>query len=441
MFPMSDSNTITRRRRFLGPILAIVAATCAFSSVAPVRAQGLEGFPKISATNDWPWWRGPQRNGVADNASPPVQFGPTQGVVWKTAVPGRGHSSPIIVGGLVLLTTADEAKKVHSVLAYERQTGKERWKVDVSRGGFPARNHPKNTEASPTLASDGELVFATFYHHEQAEVIALDLTGKIVWRQAAGPFHPKRYEYGYAPSPVLYKNLLIIATEHDGPSAITALDRKTGKPMWKTPRPNNISFSTPVVARVAGRDQLLISGADQIVSYDPASGKQLWKTDGTTAATCGTMVWDGDVVFASGGYPKAETLAVKADGSGRVLWKNNQKCYEQSLIVVDGYVYGLTDGGVYFCWRGSDGQEMWKQRLRGPVSASPVYAGGHIYWANELGTMYVIKPNPQRYEQVAENQIESESFASPAIAGSQIFLRVASGNGPSRQEALYCFGN
>ena len=110
------------------------------------------------------------------------------------------------------------------------------------------------------------------------------------------------------------------------------------------------------------------------------------------------MVWDGDIVFASGGFPKPETLAVKADGSGKVLWRNNQKCYEQSMLAYNGYLYGLTDGGVMFCWRGTDGQEMWKHRLTGPVSASPVLAGGNIYWANELGTLYVFIPTPERFE-------------------------------------------
>lgn len=124
---------------------------------------------------------------------------------------------------------------------------------------------------------------------------------------------------------------MIIASEFDGTSAITALDRETGKQLWKTPRRDNITFSTPVVAHVAGKDQLLISGAEKVASYDPANGKLLWDIAGTTHATCGTMVWDGDIVFASGGYPKAETIAVKADGSGKVLWKNNQKCYEESM--------------------------------------------------------------------------------------------------------------
>lgn len=411
------------------------------SATAAAQDRGIGDFPKLSAATDWPWWRGPSRNGIADSAPVPTKLSDTDNVLWKTPMPGRGHSSPIVVGNRVFLTTADERQKVQSVVAFDRGTGKQAWKVDVSRGGFPAKNHPKNTEASPTIASDGERLFATFFHHKSVEAIALGLDGKEQWKQKVSDFDPKMYEYGYAPSPLVYRNSVIVSAEYDGQSFITALNRTTGKPLWRAKRDPMITFSSPVVAHVAGRDQMLISGAEKVSSYDPATGKPLWSTPGTTFATCGTMVWDGDIVFASGGYPKAETIAVKADGSGTVLWKNNQKCYEQSMLAFEGYVYALTDNGILFCWRGMDGKEMWRQRLTGPVSASPVLAGGNIYWANELGTLYVFKPNPERYEPVVENQIGNDAFPSPAICGGQIFLRVAQREGNQRQELLYCFGN
>lgn len=395
----------------------------------------------VAAEGDWPWWRGPSRNGVATtSAAPLTTWNATTGIRWKTPVPGRGHSSPIVVGDRVYLATADEAAQVHSVLAFDRATGDQQWKVDVSRGGFPERNHPKNTEATSTLACDGKLLFATFFHDKSIEAIALDLQGKEAWRKTVGPFNPKKYEYGYAPSPLVYKDLVIIAIEGERGNFLYALHRSSGKEVWKTPRPDNISFSSPVVGTVAGRDQLLISGANEVTSYDPNTGKELWSAEGTADATCGTLIWEGDLVFASGGYPKSETLAVKADGSGEVVWRNRQKCYEQSMIVHAGYVYALTDNGVMHCWRATDGQEMWSQRLKGPVSASPVMAGGHIYWANELGTMYVFRPNPQRWDPVSENQLDSESFASPAVAGSHLFLRTAAQVGGKRQEFLYCIG-
>jgi outer membrane protein assembly factor BamB len=416
----------------------VLLCLLALSVALPIAAQG--EAPRV-AEGDWPWWRGPQRNGIADQTpGAPTTWSAASNVVWKVPVPGRGHASPIVVGERVLLATADEAQQIQSVVAFARATGKPLWKTDVSRGGFPARNHPKNTEASSTLASDGERVFATFFHHKNVEAIALDLNGKELWRATVGPFDPQRYEYGYGPSPLVFEGLVIVATEFDGESFLTALDRSTGQRKWRTPRPRNVSFSSPVVGRVAGRDQLLISGANEVSSYDPRTGKALWSVPGTTDATCGTLVWEGDIVFASGGYPKAETLAVRADGSGEVLWRNRQKCYEQSLLVYEGYVYALTDGGILYCWRARDGREMWSQRLRGPVSASPVLAGGNIYWANELGTMYVFRPNPERFELVAENQLDAESFASPAVAGNQIFLRTAATTGGKRQEFLYCIG-
>lgn len=395
----------------------------------------------FSADLDWPWWRGPSRNGIAaESAAPPTQWDATKNVKWKTPVPGRGHSSPIVVGKHVYLTTADTTKQIHSVLAFDRATGKPAWKTDVSQGGFPEKNHPKNTEATSTLACDGERLIGSFFHDKTIEAIAVDLKGNIAWRRTVGPFDPRTYEYGYAPSPLIYKDTVIIAVEGQRDNFLYALDRTSGKEVWKSPRPANISFSSPVVGHVAGRDQLLISGADQVTSFDPASGKQLWSVEGTAAATCGTLIWEGDLVFASGGYPKSETLAVRADGSGEVVWRNRQKCYEQSMMVTVGHVYALTDNGVLFCWRASDGKEMWSKRLKGPISASPVLAGGHIYWANELGTMFVFKPNPEKFELVSENQLDHEAFASPAVVGSQIFLRTAGTTGGKRQEYLYCIG-
>ncbi len=419
----------------------VVVSSLVAGATAIAQDRGIGDFPKLSAETDWPWWRGPSRNGIAVGSQlVPTKWSETESVIWKTPVPGRGHSSPIVIRDRVFLATADEKQQIQSVLAFDRKSGKSLWKVDVSKGGFPARNHPKNTEASPTLASDGERLFASFFHHETVQATSLNLDGKQVWQKTVGPFNPKRYEYGYAPSPTLYRDTVIISAEYDGESAITALDRKNGQQVWRTPRQSNITFSTPIVAHVAGRDQLLISGADQVASYDPASGKKLWSTQGTTAATCGTMVWDNDIVFASGGYPKAETLAVKADGSGTVLWRNNQKCYEQSMLAYAGFVYGLTDNGVLFCWKGSDGKEMWKQRLQGPVSSSPVMAGGNIYQANERGVCYVFKPNPEKFEPVAENQLGDEAFPSPAVVGNQIFIRTAKGSGGNRQEFLFCLG-
>ena len=428
------------RRGQLGAAILLVSLCSASSFNAAATLSGepeLRVSEKLVAT-DWPWWRGPTRDGQAGATPLPTQFSDSQNIEWKTPVPGRGHSSPIVVGEQIFLTTADEQSLVHSVMAFDLNSGQQLWQRAVSQGGFPEKNHPKNTEASPTLASDGERLFATFFHHQHIELVALDLTGQELWRVKAGEFNPKMFEYGYAPSPLLYGANVIVSAEYDGQSFIAAFDRTTGDERWRTARPRSISYSSPVAAHVAGRDQLFISGQVKVCSYDPSNGQLLWEADGTTNATCGTAIWDDQTVYASGGFPKAETLAVRGDGSDQVLWRNNQSCYEQSMILVDDCVYALNDRGVLYCWRSGDGKQMWRERLEGPVSASPIYAGGHLYWANEAGTVYVIKPSAEKLQLVATNRLGSEAFASPAVSGRRLLLRVASGKGAQRQEMLYC---
>lgn len=427
------------RSRLVCAVLGL--SVCLTSVMGFADEKGIGDFPALSATNDWPWWRGPSRNGIAGDTPVPTRIGDNDNLVWKVPVPGRGHSSPIVAGDRIFLTTADTNDQIHSILAFDRKTGESLWAREVNRGGFPEKNHPNNTEASPTIACDGERVVATFYHHDKIFAVCLDLDGKPVWQKEVCRFRPRNYEYGYAPSPILHQKTVIISAEDAAESTLTALDRVTGERAWQITRSKNTSYSSPVIAHLAGKDQLLISGANKVWSYNPTNGKSLWSANGTTAATCGTMVWDKDTVFASGGYPGSETVAMKSDGSGKVLWRNKQKCYEQSMMATGGYLYALTDQGVAYCWRATDGKEMWKERLKGPVSASPVLTNGNIYWANELGTMYVFRATPDKFDLIAENQIGSDSFPSPAICGGQIFLRVGVGPRPERQEWLYCFAN
>jgi outer membrane protein assembly factor BamB len=406
----------------------------------------LPGFPKLSAEMDWPWWRGPSRDGhaPADAPAPPLKWGEAENVLWKAPVPGRGHASPVVVGGRVFLATADDAAQTQSVIAFDRRDGKMAWRTDVNRGGLRPKLNAKNTHATGTVACDGDRVFVLFFLKNSAQLSALGVAdGKQLWQVDLGAVEDKQYGHGLASSPVLYAGTVIVAAESDaGNSFLVAVDRATGKEVWRTPRPANTSYSTPSIGRVAGRDQLLISGADQVSGYDPATGKQLWSAPGTTKVTVGTLVWDGDVVIASGGFPQPGTLAVRpaADGSAKVLWKNSQKSYEPSLLAHAGHVYALTDNAMAFCWRIEDGKEMWKRRLEGTVSASGVVAGGHVYWPNGRGTTYVFKPTPEKFELVAENVLGEESLASPAVAGGQIFLRVASRDAGARHETLYCIG-
>lgn len=414
---------------FAKPIVRGIALTCLLGVVGNTQAA------------DWSWWRGPNHNGVADGSQqPPVEWSETRNVLWKTPVPGRGHSSPTVHRDRIYLSTADEQQEVQGLIAFDRETGEQAWITKLSSGGFP-KTHAKNTHATSTVACDGERLFVAFHHHRKVTLHAVDLDGKEVWSKEVGPYNPLKYEYGYAPSPVLYGETVIVAADVDQGGYLVAYDRATGNEVWRQQRFSQYSFSSPVIANAAGRDQLLLSGCEVVAAYDPASGSPLWSVKGTTNATCGTMVWDGDVVFASGGYPDAETLAVKADGSGEVLWRNREKCYEQSMLAHDGYLYAFTDKGIAFCWRGADGEEMWKERLGGPVSSSPVLVGENIYATNEKGTTFVFKANPQKFERVATNRLGDEGFATMAIVDGRIYYRTASSAGRQRQEFLYCLGS
>jgi outer membrane protein assembly factor BamB len=392
--------------------------------------------------DDWRTWRGPNLNGIAAaGQTPATEWSETKNIVWTTPVPGRGHSSPAIVGDRVFLTSADERSQSQAVVSFDRKTGKQLWLTPINQGAFPAQIHNKNTHASPTVVSDGDRLYASFCNHDVVQLVCLSLDGKLLWTKPAGAYRPNQYKYGYAPSPALYRDTVIVASESDTGSFLAAFRTSDGSEVWRTPRPNRISYSSPVVGHVAGRDQLLISGCELVSSYDPATGKPFWSAPGTASATCGTMIWEGDLVLASGGYPKKETICIKADGSGTVLWRNQEKCYEQSMLVHDGYVYAINDGGIALCWKADTGREMWKSRLPGgPVSASPVLANGNVYISNERGTTFVFKATPERFVAVAQNQLGDEAFASPAVVDSRIYQRVASSTRGGRQEFLYCIG-
>jgi hypothetical protein len=408
--------------------LLIVATTLSLLSFSGIHAA------------DWSQWRGPNHNNVAEvGQSVPSVWSETKNVVWKTDVPGRGHSSPIVIGDLIVLTSADVQGQRQGVFAFDRANGNEKWGTVVSQGGFP-KIHNKNTHASATACSDGRQIYATFNHHNKIEAVALNMQGKVVWRKDVGNFVPRQYQYGYAAAPTLYNGLLIISGDSDTVAWVAALETATGRVAWQQNRPQKLNWSSPIVGNVAGKDQLFISGCEMIASYDPKSGRPLWSQKCLTMATCGTVVWDDDTVYASGGYPKKQTVAVKADGSGTILWSNGVKCYEQSMLIHDGHIYAVDDGGIAYCWHAKSGREMWKSRLQGPVSASPVLVGDTIYASNERGTTFVYKADPKSFQPVGRNQLGDSSFASPTVVDNRIYLRVSAGDGGGRKETLYAIG-
>ena len=216
-------------------ILAGLAATTAFGE-----------SPKIDAQRDWPWWRGPTSDSKVPRAPKPVtEFSDERNVLWKTSVPGRGHASPTVVGPRVFLATGDQDKGTQSVIAFDRETGKQLWMHDVNTGGLPDKIHPKNTHASSTIACDGERVFAVFYNNSSVHVAAITVDGNPVWDEHLGPFQPKKYEFGYGASPLIYEDTVIVVGDQVEKGFLAALDRKTGKIAWRTSQRYQLCLSRP----------------------------------------------------------------------------------------------------------------------------------------------------------------------------------------------------
>lgn len=418
--------------------VAVGASTCIAAS--SIHGPSLAATTISSTRGTWLTWRGPNGNSIAEPGNAIPHELTVDNIRWSTPVPGRGHSSPIVTDSHIYLTTADKDAGYQGVLAVARDSGKILWTQVVHRGGIPAENHPKNTEASSSVAFDGTNLYAVFFNASALHLTSLTPAGKVRWQQNLGHYDPQRYKYGYAASPCIYQDKIIVVADYDGRPFLTARDLKTGKSVWRVERPVTISFSSPIVARTSGRDQLLLSGAERVMSYNPENGKLLWEASATTAATCGTMVWDEERVYASGGYPKSETVCVRSDGSAEVVWSNNQKCYEQSMLIVDGYLYAVTDAGVAHCWRATDGETMWRQRLGGDYSSSPVLVGNSIYVFNEQGEGFVFAADSSRYQELGRSKLADDVFPTPSVCGNTMYHRYAKRDGMGRQEYLAAIG-
>lgn len=395
--------------------------------------------------DDWAQWRGPTGDNHAPaNATAPVKWHKDTNVKWVVSVPGRGHSSPTVLGDRIYLTTADKEKETQSLLIYDRHSGKLIKETIIHSGGMTTKAHKNNTQASSTVASDGKRVFVLFPNKKAAWVTALDLDGKKIWQERALGFAPQQFKFGFGSSPVVIDNLVVVASEYDGEeSGFIALDTATGKQKWKTARPKSLSYSTPAVASGNGKRFLITSGNNHIAAYNPRNGKELWAVEATTFATCGTMVWDEELglAFASGGFPGTFTLAIQTDGEHEIVWHNNRlKCYEQSLLLVDGYIYAVTDRGLVHCLRATDGKTLWKERLGGSFSSSPLLIDGKIYVTNEAGKTFVFVASHEEFESLGENQLGTECFATPTPIGNRLYHRFAEGSGPDRQEYLAAIG-
>jgi outer membrane protein assembly factor BamB len=386
---------------------------------------------------DWPWWRGPHRNGVAADQDPPLHWDADQHLLWRRPLPGRGHGSAAVIGSRVLLATADPATGQQALLCLDRETGAERWRTVVHEGPFSEEGNEKASFASSTPATDGQRVFINFLHDGAVYTTAVDLEGKPVWQTKITDYV---LHQGYGSSPAIYGDLVIVSADNKGGGAVAGLDRATGEVVWKRQRPAKPNYASPIILTIDGRDQLLLTGCDLVTSLHPLTGEVDWEVAGATTECVTSTVTDGQRIFTSGGYPKNHLAAVMADGSGKLAWENTVRAYVPSLLEKEGYLYAVLDAGIASCWRCDTGETVWKARLGGTFSSSPVLVGQRIYATNEEGTTFIFAADPEGFELLAENPLGDSVFATPTICGDRIYLRGAERIDGQRQEFLYCVG-
>jgi outer membrane protein assembly factor BamB len=407
---------------------------------------------------NWPQWRGPDGSGISAERNLPEEWGETQNVRWKTPLPGKGHSSPIVWGKRVFLTTAVEGpvvpgakavthkiegqdwkhpdsvgadhKHAFKVIALDRDTGRVLWEQTAWEGTPYDDRHRKSSYASSTPATDGERVYAFF----GAEgLYAYDFSGKLVWKADIGKLGT--VGMGTGTSPVIYQNLVIVqADEEEGQnSSIVALDKKTGKQVWRTPRKVQVSWATPLLVNTGKRTELIASGTESVISYDPATGKELWRAKGVESNAIPSPVATAghDMVVVSAGFPAKVAYAIRLGASGElkdadIAWKYAKgTAYVPSPILYGDYVYLLTDKGVMTCLDARTGEVKYEGG-RVPVPAtftsSPVAFDGKILLTSEDGDTFVIKAGP-KHEVLRTNSLGEPVYASPAVAGGKIFIR------------------
>ena len=406
---------------------------------------------------NWPQWRGPDGNGVTTAPNMVIEWGPDKNIKWKTPVPGRGHSSPIVWDNYIFLTTAIEGeaipnakgpmrvedygpsgvhpdgigvdhKQTLKVLAYNANTGKLLWERTAFDGQVFDYRHRKASYASPTAATDGKVVVA-YYGPEG--VYAYDFKGKLLWKQDVGKLGGA--SVGTSASPLIYKNLVIVQCDADlvKNSFIVAFDTKTGKEVWRAIRDEFVGWASPTLAPNGNSTELLTSGMKSIVAYDPATGKELWRTKGLESNAVPTPVYGNGMAFIVSGYPTKITYAVKLGSKGSLnesdlAWKYAKgSAYVPSPIAYGNYLYLMTDRGILTALDAKTGAVAYEGgRLPVPATftASPVAFGGNIFLTSEDGDTFVIKAGP-KYEIIGTNALDEPVYASPAVAGGRIYMR------------------
>ncbi len=406
--------------------LLLLTATIGFGLCFPAPAE------------DWPGWRGPRGDGSSVEKQVPVNWDAPKGdgVAWTTEIPGEGHSSPIVLGKRIYVTSALTATEERLLLCLDRDSGRELWRQTVLTSPLE-RKHKENSFASSTPATDGQRVFVTFLDGLDAVVAAYDLAGKQLWLARPGQFTS---QHGFSSSPVVFEDKVIVNGDHDGDAWIAALARSDGHTLWKIDRENKTrSYCTPIIRELAGHTQMILSGSKCVASYDPHNGQRHWIIDGPTEQFVASIVYNPkhDMLFMTGGFPAHHILGIKPDGQGnvtesKIVWRTTKGVsYVPSPISEGDYFVVVSDGGIASCFDAATGELYWQERVGPHAHSSIVSANGLVYITTDDGGTTVIKPG-KTYEKIAQNALGEPTSSSPAISDGHLFLRGS--------KHLYSFG-
>jgi outer membrane protein assembly factor BamB len=400
----------------------------------------LLGSLSSAADNDWPYWRGPNADGVASGDAP-LRWSDTEHIAWKAAVPGRGHSSPVLWGDRLLLTTAvptaagrggGGALVEHRflVLCYDRRTGKELWQR-TARVATPHESYHfrYGSFASNSPVTDGQHVFAFF---GSRGLYAYTLAGELVWQQDFGRLTMFN-TFGEGAWTVVEGEKLLVILDHEGASFLVALDKRTGRELWRTPRQGNTNWSGPYVTSVNNRRHIVVSASREVVAYDVETGRRLWSARGLGQNTIPQPVAANGLVYVMSGFRDPNLMAIRLGregdltGTDAIIWENQRgNSYSASPVLHDGILYVLTDTGMLSAFDAATGKAHYRQQ-RLPKAyqfkASPVAANGKLYLASEDEDVIVVRLGPT-FEVLATNTLRDQTFiASPAIADQTLYLR------------------
>jgi outer membrane protein assembly factor BamB len=419
------------------------------------------GFLTPLSAENWPNWRGPASTGVSKESSLPVRWSDSENIAWKATVKGLGISSPIVWGDTVFVTSQAGSGVARSgprlvqnedaagageralggaatgvtrgtgsvsfvVTAFHRGDGRKLWEYELPAEGTLPEVHEKHNLATPSPVTDGQRVYAWF---GTGQLVALDMSGKLVWKRNLSEYGPFNINWGHGSSPVVYKDMLVLLCYQGTPASyLLALNSADGTNKWKADRQGAMSYSTPFVMEFSGGAELVVNSGEGVSGHSLSNGERLWYVNETNRFPIPVATQQDGIILLSRGYRSGPYMAIRPGGKGdvassHVVWKVPTGApYISSIVQHDGLIYMIGDVGVATVVDAKTGERVWQERIGGVYSASPVVGDGKVYFFSENGETIVLSAG-RAPDILARNKLDARVLGSPAVSGGRIFIR------------------